>query len=429
MMDGLANLAPWITPHLALRQLGRQSQGYMNPLLLIMVSLGLGTYTLSMAASLDQWLVDRMYYRVGTDLAFEPYPQDSGDQTMFGVIETIVGGDWIPLPYEFRDQPGVEAATRVGDYQVEYNAAGGHRATGRFLAIDRAVFPSVGWFRHDFAGESLGALANRLALPEGILVSRRFLSRNALHVGAQVPLRVVVKGGLEVVSSFTVMGTYDYFPTVYEDEEEGMTIIGNLDYLSTYLGVTARHHIWLRTQEHTDGEIVLDSVEQMGIDAYREEDARQLIAQEQAKLERVGIFGTLSVGFVAAAITAAVGLLTHSYASLRERLYRFTVLRAVGLMHRQILTQVILEYAFLMAYGAFGGALIGMATSRLFTPFFRVTGETGIPLPPLVPITAEEEVWMLAAAFIVIMVLVQVSVILRALSQNRYSMLRSPIAD
>ena len=41
--------------------------------LLVIVSLALGVYTLSMAASLDKWLVDRMYYRVGTDLTFTPF--------------------------------------------------------------------------------------------------------------------------------------------------------------------------------------------------------------------------------------------------------------------------------------------------------------------------------------------------------------------
>ena len=61
-LDLLASVVPWSTPHLALRQLGRQSQVYVNPLLLVIVCLALGVYMLSMAASLDKWLVDRTYY-------------------------------------------------------------------------------------------------------------------------------------------------------------------------------------------------------------------------------------------------------------------------------------------------------------------------------------------------------------------------------
>ncbi len=52
-LDFVANLVPWATPHLALRQLARRSHTYIDPLLLVIVSLGLGVYTLSMAASLS----------------------------------------------------------------------------------------------------------------------------------------------------------------------------------------------------------------------------------------------------------------------------------------------------------------------------------------------------------------------------------------
>ncbi len=45
---------------LALQQLGRQSQAYINPLLLIIVCLALGVYTFSLAGSLDKWLEDRI---------------------------------------------------------------------------------------------------------------------------------------------------------------------------------------------------------------------------------------------------------------------------------------------------------------------------------------------------------------------------------
>ena len=47
-------------------------------------------------------------------------------------------------------------------------------------------------------------------------------------------------------------------------------------------------------------------------------------------MERVGIFGTLTVGFLASAAMAILGLLLYSYASLRDRVYRFSVLHAAN---------------------------------------------------------------------------------------------------
>jgi ABC-type antimicrobial peptide transport system permease subunit len=138
----------------------------------------------------------------------------------------------------------------------------------------------------------------------------------------------------------------------------------------------------------------------------------------------VGIFGTLSVGFLAAIVIAAMGLLVYSYASLQERLFRFAVLRAVGLMRHQVIGQAILEYAFLTACGAIAGAFIGVTASELFVPFFRVTGERGTPLPPLIPIVAQQDINRLAVTFAGVMVLMGVAVIARIFSRRHFDVLR-----
>jgi putative ABC transport system permease protein len=141
-------------------------------------------------------------------------------------------------------------------------------------------------------------------------------------------------------------------------------------------------------------------------------------------LERVGVFGTLSVGFLAAVVMAVMALLIYTYASLQERLHRFTILRAVGLQRRQIMGQVVLEYAFLTGYGTLMGAFIGMTASNLFVPLFRVTGEEGVPLPPLIPLIAQDKVMYLIAVFVGLIVLMEVVVVLNALSKRAFSMLR-----
>ncbi|NOZ29205.1 MAG: ABC transporter permease [Chloroflexi bacterium] len=409
LIDWLASRTPWITPHLALRQLGRQSQNYVSPLILVIVSLALGTYTLSLAASLDQWLVDRIYYQVGTDLTFEPYvegAEDTGD------------ADWIPTPGDFADLPGVAAATRVGDYPTTIDLADGKRVRARFLAIDRLDFPSVAWFRSDFADESLGALMNRLALlPDGILVPQAFLDLHHLQIGDQIRMRVTVEDGLWVDSSFTIAGTYRYFPTAYEDR---VTVVGHLDYLISYFSITLPHRIWMRLQEGTTSEQVWAAIPEVGVDAIRRQDAPTTIAKEQAKMERVGVFGTLSIGFLAAAAMAALGLLVYSYASLQARLYRFAVLRAVGLTRRQVVGQIILEYGILTVYGAAAGAMIGAVSSQLFSPFFRITGEKGVPLPPLIPIIAQDRITYLAVAFAGFMVLLELGVLVAALYRRLF---------
>lgn len=419
LLDWLANRTPWLTPHLALRQLGRYSQNYINPMLLVIVSLALGVYTLSMAASLDRWLIDRMYYRAGADLALTPYLESEA------MAETPrAGADWIPPASEFGELPGAVAATRVGDYRAEINLSSdiGGRVSGRFIAVDRVPFSQVAWFRGDLARESLGALMNRLALVDnGVLVAQDFLVEQQLNVGDSLNLHVITDFGASLRSDFTIVGTYEYFPTVYPDQT---AVIGNLEYLFSFFGVTMPHRIWIDLEPGVDGEAVIDAVPTLGIDAREVEDAQGIIAEEQAKMERVGVFGTLSVGFIAATFMAALGLLTYSYASMNERMYLFSVMRSIGLYSPQVIGQVALEYAVLTAYGAIAGVIAGSTAATMFVPLFRITGDLGTALPPLLPILAREEIFPMAILFAGVMIVLEMLVITSAVFQRLFSALR-----
>ncbi len=415
LLDIIANRTPWLTIHLALRQLGRQSHEYISPLLLVIIALSLGIYTHSMAASLDQWLVDRMYYRAGADINFTPLPPIE--------VSTIGGtdssdGNWVAPPQEFTKINGVLDATRVGSYYARTELASGSQAHGEFLAIDRLNFPAVAWWRSDLASESLGALMNRLATTsDGILVSQQFFADNALQIGDLVGFDVEANDVYKTTSLFTVVGVFDYFPTVYFDRD--FTVIGNLDHLTAAFGFIPTHDIWLKiapdASEAAIRKALPGAVEMV---AGAGMDARIMIDTERAKMERVGIFGTLTIGFLASAAMAILGLLLYSYASLRERVYRFSVLHAVGLLHRQIVTQVVMEYTFLAAFGALAGAFIGMYAARLFVPFFRFTGEKGVPLPPLIPLTSDQSMINLAIIFTIIIVLAEVLTMTSALRRK-----------
>jgi putative ABC transport system permease protein len=121
---------------------------------------------------------------------------------------------------------------------------------------------------------------------------------------------------------------------------------------------------------------------------------------------------------------ALMGLLIYTYASLRDRLHRLTILRAVGLLRRQISGQVVLEYAFLTAYGSVAGALMGSFAANMFVPLFRVTAEEGVPLPPLIPVIAQDKVQLMVVSFVGLIITLEVFVIVRALSRRAFSMLK-----
>ena len=417
LADLLASRTPWITLHLALRQLGRQSQDYLSPLLLVIVALALGVYTLSMAASLDQWLVDRTYYNAGADMTIKPAPNVAGT--------TYIDGAWIPDPQEFLRVSGVAKAARVGNFYFKFTPPSGDEIDGRFLAIDRLDFPQVAWYRRDLSKDDLGSLMNMLAAtPDGILVSPGFLADTELRVGDRVNAVVGIVAGAEIQSDFTIAGVYDYFPTVYEDQK--LTVVGNMENLSSLFSFTVPHDIWLKLKPGAD-RVNLPTVilHTLSIHADVINDAQPNLAIEKAKMERVGIFGTPTTGFLATAIMAILGLLIYSYASLRESVFRFGVLQAVGVLRRQIISQVVIEYAFLSAFGVTTGAVVGMAAARMFIPFFRYTGGKGVPLPPLLPIIADQQVVYLTVAFTLVVVVAEVLTISASIRQRLAQVLRA----
>jgi putative ABC transport system permease protein len=406
-IDLLAGRIPWLALHLAFRQLGRQAHAVTSPLLLVVVSLAMGSYTLALAASLDRWEGERVHYQAGADLVILPQPLQEDTQ--------VTDWNWIPAPADFKKVEGVLHAARVGEYAAEIELAD-QEIQARVLAIDRLDFPLVAWYRSDFSTEALGGLMNRLALaPNGVLVSRTFLSQTGLNIGDPLRVRVTIPLMETSQVTFSIAGFYDFFPTVYE-EEEGVALIGNLEYLSTSFGFTLPHQLWLKLGLGVSGKAVAEALpEQLGFQGTILRDAGDSLAQEQARLERVGIYGTLTVGFLAGALMAVLGLLVYSYTSLRERVARFVILHALGVQNHQIAAQVFIEFTFLALFGSLAGMWIGSLVARLFIPFLGYTGGKDLPLPPLIPLIEAAPMRSLAILFTVVIVFMEVIVIRAAM--------------
>ena len=412
LLDKLASLLPGTVVHLALRQLGRQGHSYLNPLLLVIICLGLGIYTHSLAASVDEWLVDRIKYQAGGDFRFQP------------ITEGESGGGWTPELSWFAQKFDAQRAIRVGNYgaRIEGLSSSTRRQGKRMMGVDRAEFASVSWFRPDFADDSLGGLMNRLAAePEAVLVSRDFLNEHLLRIGDRLDVWVILEPGISILTDFFISGVYDYFPTVEGDE---IVLIANLEYLHLIGGAVYAYEVWLRAPDNDRGEEVRRNLRIGGIETLRWHDVVGTLTEEKSRLERVGVFGALTVGFLSAALMAVLAFLMHSYASLRERFYQFGVLRAIGALRRQLIVQLAVEYAVLVLYGSAAGAVIGVWVSVLFTPFFRSAADSKAILPPMLPVIAEGEITQLTIIFIAVMVLVVVAATAQATQRRIFEVMR-----
>jgi len=407
LMEALARLSgylPATAPFLALRHLARSPAHYTAPLLLLVLTLSLASFTSSMARTFDGHLSDQVYYRVGADLNLaemgERETERPGDKEIGGE------GEWLFLPVgEHLRVPGVRAATRVGDYTA-IARLGEQTERGRFLGVDRVDFPKVAFFRHDFAPQSLGALMNALALrDDALLASRRFLSSHGLKVGDRLLLTVDILGERREME-FTVAGVLDLFPTLYP--EDGPFFVGNLDYVFEQTGGLFPYDVWLAVEEDADPEAVIQGVRrELGVPVISAGDARGLIAKEEAQPERQGFFGLLSVGFVASAVLTVAGFLLYSVISFHRRFVELGVLRAIGLSLGQMAGFLAWEQTMLIAAGLAIGTGLGVWASYLFVPFMQV----GVQTPPFIVRIAWGDISKVCLIFAGMLVVAIVSVL------------------
>jgi putative ABC transport system permease protein len=407
MLAWLAARLPGTTALLTLRQLARASRQYTGPLLLLSLTLSLAAFTASMAVTLDDHLHDQIYYQVGADLNLA----ELGESTETPEQPTLFGQPTAPQEEADEDEPrwlflpvsdhlrvpGVQAAARVGDYSATSNI-GGATQTGRLLGVDRVDFPATAFFRPDFAGgEPLGGLMNRLAVdPAGILVSRDFMSRHGLAVGDSLRLTVSTEGESHEIA-FTIAGPLRLFPTLYP--QDGPFFVANLDYVHQGMGGVFPYDVWLTTDPDVPGEEVVTGVREQGLIVVTASDSRATILAEQTRPERQGLFGLLSVGFLAAAALTVLGFLVYAVVSFRRRFIELGMLRAVGLSVAQMAGYLAGEQALLISTGAGLGTGLGVWASSLFIPYLQVGADKTARVPPFLVHIAWGELRTIYAVF------------------------------
>ncbi|MDE0630050.1 MAG: FtsX-like permease family protein [Caldilineaceae bacterium] len=390
---------------LAFYNLARTGRVYTSLLLLLILTTSLGTFTASMARTLDANLVARIFYEVGADVtltegaALRILPSEDGKPVEEGEEEFV----WINLPVdEHRQAPGVRAATRIGDFPVA-TRVGGRLVSGRLFGIDRSQFPEVAYFRPDFANDSLGALMNALALEySGVIVSQTMLDALGLQIGDTIALSGLVPTS-NATFDFQIVGAMELFPTVYP--EDGEFFVANLNYIFSLLGHEVPYRVWLATEEAIDPELLVSSLDDLGYRILAMEDAHSELAEAQARPARVGLFGFLSVGFIAVALLSMLALVIYSALSFRQRFIQLGILRAMGLSTSQLVFSLGGEQVTVTTAGIAAGSYLGLVSSYLFIPFYQVGYDQDDLIPPFIVQIAWDDVAQLVMAMLIMVLM------------------------
>ncbi len=372
----------------ALRYLARTSRTYMGPVLLLVLTLSLSIFTASMAQTLDRQLFDQIYYATGADMQITDRGRPATDVDGFPMLEFVSARDYLNIP-------GVQAITRVLYSSASVPTAQG-AVQANLIGIDRSNFAGIARWRSDFAAEPVGVLMQRLETPEGVLISRDLASENGLKVGDQLTLQVYGgRGSFDL--PVKVAGVVTLFPTAYP--EEGPFLVGNIGYMFAQAGGPYSYDLWMKLADDASRTDVELGIKNLGVDFIERGYAPKDIVTERGRPERQGLFGLLSVGFVASAFLTALGFLFYSGLSFQRRFIEFGMLRAIGLSTGQLSALLAAEQALILGIGAIAGTAIGVSASQLFIPFMQVRSGSHAQTPPFLVGIAWERIGVIYAIF------------------------------
>ena len=397
LMSGVAWLASQtrsVGLLMAARYLSRSTSGYTAPLILLVMTLSLSTFTATLAQTLDRHMHDQTFYKVGADVhvielgelqggasgSLGGAPAGQGQSSEPPADAEAAAERWFFLPVsEHLKAPGVQAAARVARVKARV-AAGGTSSDAQFIGVDRVDFSQVAFWRRDFAPTSLGGLMNDLArTTEGVLVSWDLLTKFNMKLGDSITVSVYALGETRDLE-YKIVGTFYYFPTWYP--EEGPLVVGNLDYLFESVGGEFPYDVWLRTTPTVDHNAMLASIDEMYGRVMYPRISVDILTDEQLRPERQGFFGLLSVGFVALSFLTVLGFLLYALFSFRRRFIELGMLRAIGLSSGQMLVFLASELAFLFLSGLAAGTGMGVWVSSFFIPHLQVGNDMAARIPP-----------------------------------------------
>ena len=399
-----AGRLPGVSLVTALRFLARSPGAYGGPVLLIALTLSLAVFTSSMALTLDNHAAERAAYRGGADVRMV-YPGASltsanatGDRELSADVSGGLPGagalgsqgeagsapskDYMFVPLEELGAiPGVAAVARVAPSKAAIKVGTNAADDGIFYGVDRDRLAQVvgqAW-RDDYADESLGALMNHLGeRSDSALVSRRYAELRGLRVGDRFSVTLNDVGS-PVEVSFSVAAIVAYFPTLYD--EGPPFVIGNLDYSFDQQNAQYPYELWFDLAPGGKARDLAPASISYALRILRS-TPQALLDADLLRPERQGLFGLLSVGFLATTTVSVIGFLSFTLLSFQRRLVEIGVLRAIGLSNGQLASELVIEQAIVIGAGAAIGTALGVLASRMFIPFLQV--RTGIypDVPP-----------------------------------------------
>ncbi len=340
-----------------LSRLARDPVAPSRVVMLISLAAGLTLFATLFKNSLANRQIEIAHYQTGADLRAS-IPLHAQEE----------------IYQEFSRLPGVQAASPVYLNNRSYLSTALSRQT-TLLALDPATFPQVARFAPHTSSLTMAAILEALPLDPDSPAIPAVFSNDAPPNDKEIgDILTYVIGSQK--TDFEVRGIIENFPYI-----EGPFFIANLGAIEAAVDLKTisgprrgLKEMWLAVEPEmqaslaaliNSGKPFSDSIITGNAQARAQQLKSDLIARET--------YGAFELNaFTMAALSVAIFILVHFF-SAQQRRYEFSILRALGLSHRQLFGLLSLEGIILAVIGMAAGSGLGYGLALLMRPLLSRT--------------------------------------------------------
>ncbi|TVR62574.1 MAG: ABC transporter permease [Spirochaetaceae bacterium] len=377
---------PGVVWQMTFRRLSRNAGEYVPVMLLLIVTVSLGIYSAVTARTLRLNFEDTVRYTVGADVATTEdwHPPEASGAPASGTVPVTS-----EPPFYRREQiEGIESAARVLRGRVQLRPPEGY-ASGRtvaMMAIEPYEFSRTAWFRRDLATAHFYDYLSLLSRhPEGVILDTEQFRTGGYSLGD----RITVVHNDQQIPAY-VAGHVDFWPTL--NPLSTPFAIMNLLHVQDYTALEP-YGVWYRTNDSFVASDLVDALVGMGVYVTRLADTEAELVEQRREPYRMGFFGMLSMGFLAALVVSVLGFFIYTFFSIRSRLVQFGALRAMGFSSFQLIVVLAMELIATIGVSLGVGVGTGVIISRVFLPFIRERAAELISVPPFIIVARNADVY------------------------------------
>lgn len=382
--------------YVAFVQVGRSGGIQQFLMIFLILSLSIGVFNSTAARTINRNVEEKIRYRIGADIAVEPYWEDLNANPGGGMIEdpfametasssTGSSPQYVEPPFEpYQKINGVETATKVfRKDKISVRMPGGKSTSAEFMAVIPHEFAQVAWFRDDLLPHSWYAYLSLLASsPKAVLVSRSLQQQYDLSQGDSIMLTWAGQGSIEGF----VYAFVDYWPSINPRQGSRGTaghqfVIGNYALVQAKMA-TEPYDVWLAKDRSATSREIFDSIEENRIDILTIADADQEIIKQKNDPMLQGTNGVLTLGFLVSMAISIAGFVIYWILTLKRRTLQFGIIRAMGLEKGRVSTMLVWEHLLISGTAIVLGIVIGRISAWLFVPLIQLVYASAEQVPP-----------------------------------------------